>query len=227
MLKGRTTIFLVVGFVIFQILLLSFFLSKPKNSPKNEVTTTFNTTFEPLFHSCSPMTNLENRYVKMDICLSDDPQKQEEQIERALRKCPYTSESNGLVFEASKDGYTIDFSTMFDVLMEYIKCQIPFAFTRWGDGEYDLIVGHKIRKTEQAFYRDKFSWEGGQSKLGVELKKALGGRGNYFYGFPCPDVWRDKLIGFLSFPELKQPMKYISYSWMTVKHKFINYLDGI
>lgn len=205
---------LLVGFIFLQIFLFTFILSRQKTKViQNKLKQ--NSTFEPIFIAGGPKSNIEDRYVKFDLCLSDNLQVQEKQVEKALKKCPY-ADSNGLFEESTKDGYTIDFTIMFDILMEFIKCGIPFAFTRWGDGEFDLIQGHKIRKNEQAFLRDRFSWEGGESKLGIELRKALGAKGNYFYGFPCPDVWKDKLIGFLSFPEMKQPMKYISYSWMTV-----------
>jgi hypothetical protein len=48
------------------------------------------------------------------------------------------------------------------MLIEMIKCQIPFSFARYGDGEYILARGWKIGEDSQARLKDHWSWTGGR-----------------------------------------------------------------
>ncbi|ORX75408.1 hypothetical protein K493DRAFT_2209 [Basidiobolus meristosporus CBS 931.73] len=88
----------------------------------------------------------------------------------------------------------------FEMIMELIQCNVPFAFTRWGDGEYFLVSGNSIAPGAQAETVDKWIWR--EDRIGVlgntMIESLQNPVGMYFYGLPCPFTWNSALPRYLS-----------------------------
>ena len=77
----------------------------------------------------------------------------------------------------------------YEVAAKILDDRSGLGVSRYGDGEVFIMKGVPIRKNTQAFQVDRFFFEGGESKLGSELRKSLTGlRGQeYYYCFGgCP-----------------------------------------
>ena len=74
----------------------------------------------------------------------------------------------------------------------FIQYHIPFAVTRYGDGEYDIIKGIQVGRDEQANYRDGWYWESDRvGILGDDLIATLvAPSGLFFYGFSKHDYFK-------------------------------------
>lgn len=123
-------------------------------------------------------------------------------------------------FTNDRDIAPYDDSIEFNWIINKINCLIPFAFTRWGDGEWRLMAGKKIETTQ-----DDWSWnktDGIWSKTGLDLVQVLQGINNaykinhqlifknFYFGFPCRR--RTHIVNKLLYhiPNLK--IQYLSYA---------------
>lgn len=64
----------------------------------------------------------------------------------------------------------------------------PFALLRFVDGERMILQGQNVHTGMQAFSEDKWSWEGGESRLAADMAAALQGHYGepYFFAFASP-----------------------------------------
>jgi hypothetical protein len=85
-------------------------------------------------------------------CLSNDIETQAKQTKDLLSKCPYIK-GTPKFYEDTK-GYTHPARDLFKIWLEFVWCQVPFAFIRYGDGEYHMSVGMALTKKGQNFLRD-------------------------------------------------------------------------
>lgn len=138
--------------------------------------------YRNIMNSCKPQYN-PNRYPYYNpMCLSSDLDKQRKQTIDAFKSCQY-AKRRARIFEDYNDGFSIPFSESFDIFLEFVYCQIPFAFTRYGDGEFLLANGWAIDETLQAYTRDKWTWNRGKGKISQDLIQSLGDAGNHFCKF--------------------------------------------
>ena len=77
------------------------------------------------------------------------------------------------------------------MFLYFIQYHIPFAVTRYADGEDFIIKGKKVGKDTQANLRDNWYWEEDRvGRLGNDLRSTLvAPRGLFFYGFPERKNW--------------------------------------
>lgn len=130
---------------------------------------------KPFFH--------ESRYPEYNpICLSSDIELQKKETIDAFKKCKYSKNRAG-IFEDFNDGFSIPFSKSFKIFLEFVYCQIPFSFTRYGDGEFLLANGWKVDETFQAYSRDKWTWKKGKGVISYDLITSLNDTGNHFCKF--------------------------------------------
>lgn len=141
--------------------------------------------FKTIYPSSIPLFNPNRTDLVNQICLSDDLIIQEKQTKDAFKNCKYAKNGGRIYDKRYEDGFSLPFHEGFFVFLEFVHCQIPFGFQRWGDGEHLLAEGWPISKDSQAFKRDKWHWKGGKGKVSQDLKKSLTAVGNYFYGLPC------------------------------------------
>lgn len=96
----------------------------------------------------------------------------------------------------------------------------PFALTRYGDGERNLIYGKEVSKQTQAFQMDKFWFEGGESEIGKDLAWSLTGHFGqpFFYGFASPYDDAHGLRWYLENTE--QHCSYITYANLFVNANY-------
>ena len=68
-----------------------------------------------------------------------------------------------------------------------------FAVVRYGDGEFNLMIGKRILKDSQAYLVDRFWSDGGQSTIGNDLMASLCGHYGepYYYAFASPSTTDD------------------------------------
>jgi hypothetical protein len=79
-----------------------------------------------------------------------------------------------------------DHWNFFTTLM--LRSREPFALLRFVDGERMILQGATVSTSTQAFSEDKWSWEGGASRLADEMAAALRGHHDepVFYAFASP-----------------------------------------
>jgi hypothetical protein len=78
------------------------------------------------------------------------------------------------------------FNSDFIKIWDLIESDIPFAYSRYADGEIALIQGKAIQKGTQATDIDNWSCPNEITKLGVDLKNSLKHEeNNYFYAICC------------------------------------------
>lgn len=80
----------------------------------------------------------------------------------------------------------MDFKLELKKLINRIESKEPFCFVRYGDGEAMLMNNQPISKNTQAYYADKWSSNGGETKIGVKLKEILKiNEPEWVFGIPC------------------------------------------
>jgi len=119
------------------------------------------------------------------------------------------------------------------MVIEFIKCGVPFAFTRYGDGEYHLIQGMELGDNTQAKEVDRWSWKGGVGRLGRDMREAFAHRFTeivYFQGFPQPNSEYDHILRYYV-NATTQPTQYLSSAllwigpnWERTYNLFTNFL---
>jgi hypothetical protein len=60
---------------------------------------------------------------------------------RSLEYCRTRFEQ---INESDRSKWTFEFDKELEMILDYIRCGVPFAFARMGDGEYGLIKGKPI-----------------------------------------------------------------------------------
>jgi len=115
---------------------------------------------------------------------------------------------------SDRSEYTGEFAGELEMILNYYRCRIPFAFSRYGDGELFLIQGESVH----AQVHDHWSWEGGKSKVGDALRHSLRiCDQDYFIGLPCED-WKDSVDAF--FRLSSQRVRYISYATAFINRNY-------
>lgn len=104
------------------------------------------------FNHFVPRSNPDRFKFWNPVCLEENIESQEKVTVEILSKCPYSGKSLAI---ASRSSFVIPtLKDSFQIILAYIWCQIPFAFMRYGDGEFYLATGHAVGKTLQAYKRD-------------------------------------------------------------------------
>lgn len=181
------------------------------------------------FFDCKPPSH-PNRYpFYRPYCLSNDLEIQKEETRRLFRECPYLKGQTATIYK-NNDGFSIPFHQTFKIFEEFIYCQVPFGFMRFGDGEQLLMGGYSLGSDTQAYRRDKWTWKGGKGRLSKDLEVALGATGNFFYGLPCPNGFIEALRISIEKTSPLYDSRYFSYSTMflgTNLYHFNHFMNDI
>ncbi|KAK9667470.1 hypothetical protein K7432_017823 [Basidiobolus ranarum] len=134
-------------------------------------------------------------------------------LSERLQNCSFLEGRTPLIYSPERQDWTFPMDKESDMLLELIRCNVPFAFTRWGDGEHMLLQGKTIVDGSQAKALDNWQWT--ENRVGVlaqDLIESLGNTvGLYFHGFPCPLPWTKSLKNFMAWAK-KTPTSRMSYS---------------
>jgi DNA repair exonuclease SbcCD ATPase subunit len=74
-----------------------------------------------------PIINIYQKKPKLKYCLIDI----QEQTKKIFNECEYTKKNGALFYKFSKK-YSLPFHASFLVFMEFVLCQVPFSFQRYG-----------------------------------------------------------------------------------------------
>lgn len=181
------------------------------------------------FFDCKPPSH-PNRYpFYRPTCISNDLEIQKEETKRLFRECPYLKGNLATIYQYT-DGYSIPFKESFKVFEEFVYCQIPFGFMRFGDGEQLLMDGVTLGSQMQSYLRDKWTWKGGIGKLSKDIKKSL----SVFLEISFMDflVQMDFLILFMllyhqQIQKLKLNLFYIQHFSISNYYYFVNFMNDI
>ena len=115
-----------------------------------------------------------------------------------------------------------DFTKEFTFLAELISCDIPFSFSRFGDGEYSIMNGKKFYTT-----RDKWKWNHDNKNVQNSLieSSSICNYNNGFIGIPCK-IWKEIAESIISFSNCSST-KFMSYSTVFINKNFKNFKSWI
>ena len=118
------------------------------------------------------------------------------------------------------------FNSDFIKIWDLIESDIPFAYSRYADGEIALIQGKAIQKGTQATDIDNWSCPNQITKLGIDLKNSLRHEeDNYFYAICCDccDSTGKKFL----LENIKQKREYITYSNLWINSNYKKFIEKI
>jgi len=91
-----------------------------------------------------------------------------------LQGCKYVNKTRGPMFlDPRRSLWVYEPAEEYNMLIEMITCRVPFAFSRFSDGEYYLMIGNAITNNTQAKQVDRWDWKGGIGKCGRDIKLCL------------------------------------------------------
>ena len=118
----------------------------------------------------------------------------------------------------------MDFKLELDKLIQKIEDKEPMCFVRYGDGEAMIMNNQPISTNTQAYSVDKWSSNGGQTKMGFKLKEILKTNDpQWLFGIPCECcnlMCKNYLMN-----ELNVGHEQITYANMFVNSNYIHFLD--
>lgn len=120
----------------------------------------------------------------------------------------------------------MDFKLELDKLIQKIEDKEPMCFVRYGDGEAMIMNNQPISTNTQAYSVDKWSSNGGQTKMGFKLKEILKiNDPQWLFGIPCECcnlICKNYLMN-----ELNVGHEQITYANMFVNSNYIHFLEWV
>ncbi|ORX75407.1 hypothetical protein K493DRAFT_321709 [Basidiobolus meristosporus CBS 931.73] len=146
---------------------------------------------------------------------------QQEKLATRLSKCSHLKGKTALLHDPERQHFTFPMEKEFDMMLELIKCNVPLAFTRWGDGEHMLLRGQTVADGTQAKLIDGWQWT--ENRVGVLATNLIESlrepAGLYFYGLPCPMPWTSTLRDYMTLAKDK-PTSRFSYSTLWIGENY-------
>lgn len=120
----------------------------------------------------------------------------------------------------------MDFKKEFNRIVGVIDSKQPICFVRYGDGEVMIMNNSPVPQSTQAYSIDKWSSNGGKTKLGDKLIEVLNHKEKeWIYGIPCKccnNTCKNHLLS-----KLDLPINQITYANLFVNSNYNLFLEWI